>query len=203
MVMKGLSYIALVILAVRLAVSDRLSSQAKPSAGSHSYIIGQTAGWIIGLKPLREVTYQQQQNDAMEDARLAFDDTFAYLATPDGLFRLARDLNAASPLEMIGFERKQITNLYVHNNVLYVLKHGEQTRTERAIDHSFLRSEDHGQNFIPMDEELEECFGGYCCFLTPTQAVFKDGVIFLNAGGGNHLQATPDHGKNWIVLSGQ
>lgn len=198
--MKRLSFIALVILAVWLAVSDWLPSQAKPSASGHSHIIAQITGWIIGLKPLREVTYQQK--DGSEDARLAFDDTFAYLATPDGLFRLARDLNADSPLEMIGFERKQITNLYVRNNVLYVLKHGEQTRTERAIDHSFLRTEDQGQSFIPMDEELEDCHGGYCSFLTPTQAVFKDGLIFLNAGGGRNLQVTPDQGKSWIALSG-
>jgi hypothetical protein len=187
--MKRLSLIALVILAVWLAVSDWRSPQANPGTG-----------WITGVRSLRGVTYQH--NDYWEDARLAFDDTFAYLATPDGLFRLARDLNEAGPLELIGFERKQITNLYVHNNLLYVLKYGEQTRTERAIDHSFLRSEDHGQSFIPMDEELEECFRGYCGFLTPTHAVFKDGLIFLNAGGGHNLQVTPDHGKSWIVLSG-
>jgi hypothetical protein len=199
--MKRLSFIALVILAVWSAVSDWLPFQAKTSAGGPSHIIGQITGWVIELRPLREVTYQQ--NDGGENARLVFDDTFAYLVTPDGLFRLARDLNAASPLEMIGFERKQITNLYVHNNVLYVLKHGEQTRTERAIDHSFLRSEDQGRSFIPMDEGLEECFGGHCGFLTPTHAVFKDGLIFLNAGGGNNLQVTPDHGKSWIALSGQ
>ncbi|MEJ7861050.1 MAG: hypothetical protein WKF90_05370 [Pyrinomonadaceae bacterium] len=133
---------------------------------------------------------------------LVFDDTYAYIATPNGLFRTAKRITAESSFELIGFENKAITNLYVHNNTLYVLKYSEETRGTQATDHSFLRSEDRGQTFIPMDAALHYCLGGYCSFLTPTQALFKDNLIFLNAGGASNLQVSNNNGASWIPLLG-
>ena len=133
---------------------------------------------------------------------LVFDDLYAYVATPNGLFRTAKRITAESSFELIGFQNKAITNLYVHNNTLYVLKYSEETRGTQATHHSFLRSEDRGQTFIPMDAALHYCLGGYCSFLTPTQALFKDNLIFLNAGGGQNLQVSNNNGASWIPLLG-
>ncbi len=135
-------------------------------------------------------------------AALVFDDLYAYIATPNGLYRTAKSITAGSSFELIGFQNTAITNLYVHNNTLYVLKQSLETRGTRATDHSFLRSEDRGATFIPMDAALEYCLGGYCSFLSPTQAVFKDNLIFLNAGGGVNLLVSNNNGASWIPLLG-
>jgi hypothetical protein len=74
-------------------------------------------------------------------AAIAFDDVYAYIATPNGLFRTAKRITSESSFEPIGFQNKAITNLYVHNNTLYVLKYSEETYGSPATDHSFLKSE--------------------------------------------------------------
>ena len=142
-------------------------------------------------------------NSAMQGgAALVFDDIYAYLATPNGLYRTSKSITGNSSFELIGFQNTSITNLYVHNNTLYVLKRSLETRGTRATDHSFLRSEDRGATFIPMDAALEYCLGGYCSFLSPTQAVFKDNLIFLNAGGATNLQVSNNNGASWMPLLG-
>lgn len=135
-------------------------------------------------------------------ADLVFDNLYAYVATPNGLFRTAKLITADSSFQLIGFQNTAITNLYVHNNTLYVLKRSLETPGTRAIDHSFLKSEDHGATFVSMDAALEYCLGGYCSFLSSTQAIFKDNLIFLNAGGGGNLQVTNNNGASWIPLLG-
>jgi hypothetical protein len=135
-------------------------------------------------------------------AALVFDDLYAYIATPNGLFRTNKSITAESSFELIGFQNTVITNLYVHNNTLYVLKLSKETPGTRATDHSFLRSEDRGATFIPMDAALEYCLGGYCSFLSPTQAVFKDNLIFLNGGGAPNLHVSNNNGTSWIPLLG-
>jgi hypothetical protein len=135
-------------------------------------------------------------------AALAFDDIYAYVATPNDLYRTVKPVTANSQFELIGFQNKSIQNLYVHNNTLYVLKYSEEVRGKRATDHSFLKSEDRGATFIPMDGALEYCVAGYCSFMMPTQAIFKDNLIFLNAGAGLNLQVSNNNGASWIPLSG-
>jgi len=139
---------------------------------------------------------------AQGEAALVFDTLYAYIATPNGLFRTAKSITADSSFELIGFQNTTITNLYVHNNTLYVLKLSKETRGTRATDHSFLRSEDRGATFIPMDAALEYCLGGYCSFLSPTEAAFKDNLIFLNAGGAPNLLVSNNNGASWIPLLG-
>jgi hypothetical protein len=53
-----------------------------------------------------------------------------------------------------------------------------------------------------MDGALEYCVAGYCSFMMPTQAIFKDNLIFLNAGAGLNLQVSNNNGASWIPLSG-
>ncbi len=131
----------------------------------------------------------------------AFDDLYAYLATPDGLFRAALPLSASSTFIPIGFQNKNIFNIYVHNNSLYLLK---DTVSAEGVptDHGFLRSDDHGASFVPMDNGLVDCLGTSCSYLTSFHALFKDNLIFLNAGQGNNLQVSNDNGMTWIPLIG-
>lgn len=134
--------------------------------------------------------------------RLVFDDQFAYLATPDGLFRMAASLSADSPRTFLGFAGYEISNLYVHNNILYVLKQSGDAGANTLDAHSFLKSTDHGQTFVPLDEGLKWCFQDHCEYLWATEAIFRDNLIFLAAGGGNNFFVSQDDGKNWKLLQG-
>jgi hypothetical protein len=152
------------------------------------------------IRPHNNIVYGN--NNIFSSGAMVSDDLFAYVATPDGLFRTPTPISPTSLFELIGFEGKAIQNLYVHNNSLYILKRSEETMGSPATDHSFLRSDDHGVTFFPMDGGLEYCFGGYCSFLTPTQAIFKNNLIFLNAGGGVNLLVTNNNGASWFPLLG-
>lgn len=158
-------------------------------------------GVVRGFNKIRRFNFQKGDGDT-PDVKLVFDDSYAYISTPDGLFRTGKLLSPDQPLEFIGFAGKYITNLYVYNNTLYVLKAGEQTIGSSAIDHSLLKSSDHGATFVPIDKGLEYCYDGYCQFMTPTQAFFKDNLIFTNAGAGTNVLVTADDGAHWNVVSG-
>jgi len=156
-------------------------------------------GQVTGVKTIRVVHYDL---DSVGNFRVAFDDQFAYLATTDGLFRTSRDLNPNSPLTLIGFAGQQIHNLYIHNNVLYVLKEGKETNLNTVEAHSFLKSTDHGQTFVPLDGDLTYCIKGQCWYLFASQLFFRDNLMFLSAGGGSNFFVSQDEGKTWKTLMG-
>ncbi len=70
-------------------------------------------------------------------AALVFDASYAFLATPAGLYRTALPLTSQSVFLLIGFQSKTIFNLYVHNGSLYVLKESIANQGTSATDHSF------------------------------------------------------------------
>ena len=157
-------------------------------------------GQISGIKTIQVVPYEKDLG--LTRLHLVFDDQFAYIATPDGLFRTAASLSANSPRTFLGFAGYTITNLYIHNNALYVLKQGGDPRSNTLAAHSFLKSTDHGQTFVPLDKGLEWCYQDYCEYMWATEAIFKDNLIFLAAGGGPNLFVSQDDGKNWKLLQG-
>ncbi len=157
------------------------------------------SGQITGTKTVQVVPFQKSLG--VSRVRLVFDDQFAYLATPDGLFRTSRSLSANSPRTLI-FAGQGFFNLYVHNNVLYVLKEGGDPRSNTLEAHSFLKSTDHGQTFVPLDEGLKWCFQQECGYLYTTEAFFRGNLIFLAAGGGSNFFVSQDEGKNWKLLQG-
>ncbi|HUF17897.1 MAG TPA: hypothetical protein VMS12_07630 [Thermoanaerobaculia bacterium] len=132
---------------------------------------------------------------------LVQDDESSYLATPGGLYRLPRELVAGAPAELIAFEGRRVTGLYLHDGSLYVLKQGEEVQGTAATDHTFLRSDDGGETFVPMDAGLEACYGGYCGFMNSSQAAFEGERIYLNAGG--NFIVSPDAGESWTALVGE
>jgi hypothetical protein len=131
---------------------------------------------------------------------LAFDSQLAYVGTPSGLYRASLPLGPQSSFTKMAFVDKAIYNVYVDNGSLYVLKESMATQGP-AADHAFLRSDDHGVTFVPLDDALQECIGGLCEFLAPTQAIFKNGVVLTNAGGTN-LFVTANNGASWTPLMG-
>lgn len=176
-------------IAIQSSEGDLPAHQTKPKPGL--------------IRVQNNLAYGENNSDIqLGRAALAFDDIYAYVATNNGLYRTVKPITSNSSFQPIGFQNKSITNLYVHNNALYVLKVSRDTLGNRATDHSFLKSEDRGATFVPMDVALENCVAGYCSFLTPTQAIFKDNLIFLNAGNGLNLQVSNNNGASWIPLSG-
>lgn len=158
-------------------------------------------GQITGLRTIRVVPYTALPFPG-KVSQIAFDDQFAYFSTPDGLFRTSREITSNSPITFLGFANQLILNLQVHNNVLYVLKAGTEIKTNAIEEHTFLKSTDRGQTFIPLDEKLKKCWGDYCEYLYATHVFFRNDLMFLAAGGGNNLFVTRDEGKNWTILYG-
>lgn len=157
---------------------------------------------IPRVTPLVDVAFEPEEQFETFDAALVQDSSWSYLGTPGGLYRLPHALTSGvTPIPISVFRERAILNSYVRNGALYVLKNGRETRGSAATDHAFFRSSDGGQTFQPLDQKLESCFGGYCSFLTPTEAVFRGNTILLNAGG--NLLVTPDEGSSWSVLVGE
>ena len=149
-----------------------------------------------------EIPYSRQPDHPNAKASLAFDAQFAYLATPDGLYRTALPLTSQSTFNLVGFQNRNIFNLYTSGGSLFVLKESVANPNGTATDHSFLRSDDHGATFVPLDNGLQECLSGSCEFLAPTEAIFKNGLIFINAGAGQNLFVTANNGASWTPLLG-
>jgi len=156
---------------------------------------------IKGLRIVRTLPFTNEYSYYARSS-LVFDDAYAYISTPNGLYRTTRTLNPNDAIQLVAFPDKRILELYVHNNALYVLKVGEQTMSNPPTEHSFLESTDRGNTFTALDNGLSYCLSVYCAFLTPTVARFVDPLIFLNAGSGRNLLVTKDHGASWSALSG-
>jgi hypothetical protein len=134
------------------------------------------------------------------DSAMVRDGASSFVATPGGVYRLPSVVRGGAEATVAAFPRQLIHNLYVHDGELYVMKEGKENRGP-ATDHSFLRSSDGGQTFVPLDQGLEACLGEWCAFMTPTEAIFRDGAIILNAG--SNVVATADDGASWTPLIGE
>lgn len=184
-----------------LAFASLTISPCLAQSTQHRSALTNFNGQITGLRTIQVIPYKTQPLIG-KIAKIAFDDQFAYLATPDGLFRTSRIITPESPITFLGFANYQILNLYVHQNVLYVLKEGGDPRSNTLEAHSFLKSTDHGQTFIPLDEGLKWCFGDFCQYMHVSQAWFRNNLIFITSGGGANFYVSNDEGKSWKVLMG-
>ncbi len=199
--------IAAVFTGLTLLLSTPLLAERQVAGAKAGQVGGQDAprAKIKKIKFIKDVRFNNSRAVARSviPARLVFDDQHGYFATPDGLFRTDKHLTGQSNLEPIGFKNRFITNLYINNEKLYVLKEAEQTDDGPASDHGFLRSDDRGDTFIPLDNSLQECLREYCGFIWPTQAEFRDNLIFLNAGGGMNLLVSERRGRKLAASFGQ
>lgn len=157
------------------------------------------AGPPRGAKALVDVAFDGGTSYSIA-APFAQDEAWSWVGTPAGLYRVASPLEAGSEAELVAFEGGEILALYAREGALYVLKVAEESAGAPATDRAFLRSTDGGATFVPLDDGLEECFGGYCAYLTASQAAFQGDVVFLNAGG--NLVASQGGGP-WTPLVGE
>jgi photosystem II stability/assembly factor-like uncharacterized protein len=153
------------------------------------------------VRIVSEVSFDRLSSHPNALADLVFDDSFAYLATPGGLYRTTLPLSSQSSFKLIGFQDTNIFRLYVHLGSLYVLKESVANAGTAATDHSILRSDDHGSTFVPIDGALQECGTGFCEYLAATQAMFVGHSLIVNAGFSN-LLITDDNGESWTPLLG-
>jgi hypothetical protein len=147
------------------------------------------------------IAFDQAFSHPNASADLVFDDSFAYLAIPGGLYRTPLPLSSQSAFKLIGFQNTNIFHLYVHQSSLYVLKESVANQGDSATDHSILRSDDHGSTFVPMDGALQECGSGFCEFLSASEALFVGKSMIINAGF-NNLLITDNNGGSWTPLIG-
>jgi hypothetical protein len=163
-------------------------------------VVRGVAAQPLSARPLVDVPFATTQPFVAISASFAEDENWSYLGTPGGLYRLPGMVQVDSEAELIEFAGRAIHAVYVHEGNLYVLKERLESKDEPASDHSFLRSSDGGETFVPLDDGLEECYGGYCAFLSASQAQFQGDTIFLNAGG--NLLASRG-GEPWVPLIGE
>jgi hypothetical protein len=200
---EGLAPAGVVVMARSLLLTALLLISVENCWGQNTRVKASNfTGQITGLRTVKVLPYTGEPS-VTQIANIAFDDQFAYLSTPDGLFRTSRNITADSPVTFLGFANYRILNLKVHRNVLYVMKIGGDPRSSTLDAHSFLKSADRGQTFIPLDEGLKYCFRDFCEYLHTTNVFFNDDAMFITAGGSNNLFVTKDEGKNWTILEGR
>lgn len=149
---------------------------------------------------LVDVSFEPREPFAPIESSFACDADSCYLGTSGGLFRLPSRVEPGAVAELVAFEGREIRNVYVHDGAIYVLKTGLESGNGPATDRTFFRSSDGGATFVPLDDGLEECFGGYCAYLSASEAAFQGDTIFTNAGG--NLVASRD-GGSWVPLVGE
>lgn len=125
----------------------------------------------------------------------AFDGTYEYLGTSDGLWRSEHLADRDAPLERIAFAGQQIVALAAANGVLYVSRQAVYNSTNS--EHSLLVSTDHGASFTPIDEGLRDCSLD-CGYMTVERIVVDGGDLFVTAGG--NLMVSRDGGAHWTKL---
>jgi hypothetical protein len=153
----------------------------------------------VEFRPLVEIEYQTAHPVLGIEAAIAFDESWIWVGTPGGLYRLPQQLLPGAAPQLIAFEGKPILDLAVGDGALWVGKETEEV-TGRASDHSFLRSTDGGTTFAPVDAALENCFGGFCRFMPVSQIKLHEGRIYATAGG--NVVVTSDGGASWTALVG-
>lgn len=154
---------------------------------------------LLRARILTDLSFRTDTSMVSLNSSFVEDDSFAYLGTPGGVLRLPRVIEVGSEGRLVAFPGRTINNLYVHEGSLYVLKEGEAS-TGRGSDHTFLRSDDRGVTFTPLDGQFEHCINGICQFMSPSQASFRGRDIILAAGG--NVVASEDGGATWKALIG-
>jgi hypothetical protein len=128
------------------------------------------------------------------------DGTQVYLTLPNSVLRGTAPLGPASNLQPIFTPASgTVTHLYDYEHVLYVLARAR----EGSEDHTTFRSADGGNSFAPIDAGLLECADGTCTYLESTQLLARDGLLYVNAGGGRNLLVSADQGASYTALSGE
>lgn len=153
----------------------------------------------VTITTLKEFRYEREIFSG-EGAKIAFDSQYAYISSPDGQVYRTPSLTPTSLLTEV-YAAHSITGLVDTSDTLYVLV-GTIEIPEGMLQHSLLQSTDHGASFVPIDKGLKVCSFGPCQYLSSTELIVKDDLLFVNAGAGRNLLVSSDLGDHWTALSG-
>lgn len=128
--------------------------------------------------------------------QLRFDNKHSYFVLPEGIWRGPARLNSGAMLFPLKLPKGEIQNFYVINDTWFLLK--EPSADGRV----FMRSNDEGATWQPMDDGLEIVSGNHKTRLVATRMTQQQNVVFLNAGGGINFMSSSDGGKCWSSLVG-
>jgi hypothetical protein len=152
----------------------------------------------LDVRPLNPQTFFV--NEAASRASYAYDGTYEYIGTAQGLYRTL-SIASSDPSTFTQILGGKVNQVVVLDQVLYVLMEGSENPGPRALNHTLLKSTDQGRNYITLDDSLEECNGAFCRFPAANQIEFlPNGKILLSAGG--NLLVSGNGGVTWTVLYG-
>jgi hypothetical protein len=153
----------------------------------------------IHLTLLKQFTFPAGVVDPHR-AYLALGPKQVYISSPSGSVLATPSLTPSSKLSTIFHpDARWIDKIYVYDNTLYVLS---SPRFDHQDDHTLFQSTDGGEFFQTIDQGLWECSLAPCRYLYSTQLIARNGLLFVNAGGGENLLVSNDDGKAFDALSG-
>jgi hypothetical protein len=150
----------------------------------------------LDVRPLNPQTFFV--NEAASRASYAYDGTYEYVGTAQGLFRTL-SIASPDPLTFTQVLGGKINQVVVRDEVMHVLMEGSENPGPTPFNHTLLKSTDQGRTYTTLDAALQECTGAFCRFLAANQIDFlPNGSILLSAGG--NLMVTSNGGTTWKVL---
>jgi hypothetical protein len=127
------------------------------------------------------------------------DGTHVYLNLPNSVLRGTAPLGPASNLQPIFTPASgAVTRLYEYDHALYVLARPRGG----SEDHTLFQSADGGNTFSPVDAGLLKCASS-CTYLESTQLLARNGLLYVNAGGGRNVLVSENQGASYSALSGE
>jgi hypothetical protein len=154
----------------------------------------------VTITTLKEFSYHRPASIG-EGAKIAFDNQFAYVSSPDGEVYRTPSLTPSSHLTQV-YSARTIAALNDTAGTLYVLAGIQEAPLGLPVPHSMVQSTNHGASFVPIDKGLKECLFGYCQHLSSSELIAENNLLFVNAGAGRNLLVSDDLGDHWTALSG-
>jgi hypothetical protein len=151
------------------------------------------------LVPVTRLKVSGVLNATSVQTSIVQDGTHVYLNLPNSVLRGTAPLGPASNLQPILTPASgTVTRLYDYDHALYVLARPRSG----SEDHTLFQSTDGGNTFSPIDAGLLECASS-CKYLESTQLLARDGLLYVNAGGGRNLLVSENQGASYSALSGE
>jgi hypothetical protein len=154
----------------------------------------------LRVVPLFTISYPPPLFAVSDHGDIVFNDRFVFFGTDGGIFRAPVPVLDTTQPERVAFEGTPVTGLAYRNGALYAILGLDDPTGPGGTARSLLKSTDDGVSWTPIDQQLEECFGGICEYLRASQIEVTADRIFVNAGG--NVLVSGDEGTSWTVLFG-
>jgi hypothetical protein len=150
------------------------------------------------LIPVAQFAISGELDVAGLDTSIVYDRHWVYLSLPSVVLRGQSPLGSSAMQTVFQPPARSINRLYAYDHVLYVLT---RPRLDTP-DHTLYRSANGGTSFVPIDAGLWDCSVG-CFYMESTELFVRDGLLYVNAGGGKNLLVSEDRGASYQALSGE